>query len=115
MATSKIPQQIDTFIPFAINENGIKYINIIGIVYVTFIGNNNMDIPKGVWTTIYTLPSKYRPKNDFIASVAFNSSGNMLGLCQVKAGTGNIDVFQQITETVKNIWGFISFPAATWR
>jgi len=113
MATSKIPQQLDTSVQNPTFENGVKYNKTNGIVYVNFVGENNVDIPKNRWTNIYTLPSKYRPNVDFTTNVALGSMGTFLGICTVK-NTGAVIVYQNVTETVKGVWGFISFPAATW-
>ena len=113
MATSKIPQQLNTSVQNPTFENGVEYNKTNGIVYVSLAGENNVAIPKNTWMIIYTLPSKYRPKASHITSVAFGSTGSFLGICRVN-NTGEISVYQNVTETVKGVWGFISFPAATW-
>ena len=114
MATSKIPQQLDTSIQYSAFENdGIECSKINGIVYVNFIGNNNVNIPKNTWTIIYTLPSKYRPNKPSTTIVALSSGGTFHGICRVR-NNGDVAVYQNVTETVKNVWGSVSFPAATW-
>lgn len=64
------------------------------------------EIPANTWTTLFTLPSGYRPNFDMHASASFASNGSKIGLVRV-ATSGECGVFS--SEATNATWFAISF------
>lgn len=88
----------------------IRYCKVGNIVILTSHGNIPK-IPAREWTTLFTMPSGYRPLFEINCAAAFDSSADKIGSIKVTTD-GTVQAFCAQVQDKDSAWFSISFPIA---